>query len=106
MLNLHSNAVTTNFVYFPRSRPSVALPPAMVTTPKPPGVVESAEWRCFKSTIPTRSSGVNSIVSSVRLLHPAFQSEREKKTERLIPDAYGVMRAFDSFTSLHRGCSA
>ncbi|KAJ3553978.1 hypothetical protein NM688_g3342 [Phlebia brevispora] len=54
----NNNAVSTNFIYYPRSRPAAPIPPPMVSSNKTPGVVESADWRCFEATIPARTPGL------------------------------------------------
>lgn len=62
-----SSGVSTPFIYYPRSRPAVPLPPRMVLSSSAPGVVESPEWRCFESRIPARTVGVTDIITKVRV---------------------------------------
>ncbi|KAF7799712.1 hypothetical protein EIP86_010954 [Pleurotus ostreatoroseus] len=61
----NNNAVSTPFVYYPRTRPAAPLPPPMIASNKAPGVVESADWRCFEAAIPARASGVSDIISKL-----------------------------------------
>ena len=62
-----SSSVSTDLVYYPRSRPAVPLPPRMVLSSGRPGIVESPEWRCFESKIPARTVGVTDIITKVPL---------------------------------------
>ncbi|EKM51698.1 uncharacterized protein PHACADRAFT_261993 [Phanerochaete carnosa HHB-10118-sp] len=59
------SSVSTDFIYFPRSRPAVPLPPPMMLVHSNPGVLESSEWRCFESRIPARTVGVTDIITKL-----------------------------------------
>ncbi|KDQ25451.1 hypothetical protein PLEOSDRAFT_1113446 [Pleurotus ostreatus PC15] len=64
----HSNvAVSTSFVYHPRSRPSKALPAPMTVTQN--GFSDSPGWRSFHSTIESKSPNLHDI--EVTLFIPA-----------------------------------
>lgn len=59
------HSVSTSFVYYPRSRPAVTVPPPMILTAHSPGVLDSPEWRCFEGTIPARAAGVTDITTKL-----------------------------------------
>lgn len=58
-------SVSTDFIYFPRSRPALPLPPPMMLTNTKPGVLENSDWRCFESRIPARTPGVTDITTKL-----------------------------------------
>ncbi|KAI0763247.1 hypothetical protein BC629DRAFT_1294140 [Irpex lacteus] len=55
-----NNSISTELVYYPRSRPAVPLPPAMTIDNKT-GIIESPQWRCFQSVIPAHGHNVEDI---------------------------------------------
>ncbi|KAI0337486.1 hypothetical protein BDW22DRAFT_1363973 [Trametopsis cervina] len=61
---VNENTISTEFVYYPRSRPAVPLPSAMLSHPKT-GWVESPEWRGFESVIPAHVPGVQDIATKL-----------------------------------------
>ncbi|KAI0726274.1 hypothetical protein C8Q72DRAFT_532851 [Fomitopsis betulina] len=64
LLRLGSSTVSTPFLYHPRSRPAVPLP----RTVRPPVAsyptfLDSPEWRCYKSLLTPKVSGLNDIIT-------------------------------------------
>lgn len=65
------STVSTPFLYHPRSRPAVPLP----RTVRPPVAsyptfLDSPEWRCYKSLMTPKVSGLNDIITMVCLDFP------------------------------------
>ncbi|KAI0784813.1 hypothetical protein C8Q75DRAFT_370739 [Abortiporus biennis] len=59
------NSVTTSFTYYPRSRPAVPIPSPMIITSSLPGVIDSPEWKCFESIMPSKQRGGQDILSKL-----------------------------------------
>ncbi|OCH92618.1 hypothetical protein OBBRIDRAFT_865684 [Obba rivulosa] len=67
--NRRMSTVSTPFVYYPRSRPAVPLPPPMAMSPEAAPDLAVDGWECFESIIPAKSGNVRDII--VKLYIPA-----------------------------------
>ncbi|KAI0917450.1 hypothetical protein AcW1_007354 [Taiwanofungus camphoratus] len=63
LLRTAHSTVSTPFIYYPRSRPAVPLPSPMRYVPEFAMLLESADWRCYESTMIAKTSGGKDIIS-------------------------------------------
>jgi len=62
LLGIGATTVSTPFIYYPRSRPGIPLPAAMIRTSVSPGLQETGQWRLHESTIVSRAPGSKDII--------------------------------------------
>ncbi|KAF9806952.1 hypothetical protein IEO21_08442 [Rhodonia placenta] len=63
LLRPGNNIVSTPFVYYPRSRPAVPLPPRMQHDSSSPTPMETSDWRCFESLMSARTPNSRGVLA-------------------------------------------
>ncbi|EPQ51092.1 hypothetical protein GLOTRDRAFT_118131 [Gloeophyllum trabeum ATCC 11539] len=62
---LGNTTLSTPFLYIPRTRPAVPLPPPL--QPTPDGYMPTADWKLFQGTLQARTKGGKDIISKLFL---------------------------------------
>ncbi|KZT12213.1 uncharacterized protein LAESUDRAFT_670568 [Laetiporus sulphureus 93-53] len=63
LLRSSNSTVSTPFVYYPRSRPAVPLPPPILRSPGPHGMLSAADWRRYETVMTAKVAGVKDITA-------------------------------------------
>ncbi|KAI0770205.1 hypothetical protein C8Q74DRAFT_881395 [Fomes fomentarius] len=67
LLRLGGGTVSTRFIYYPRSRPAVPLPPPMRQSFDTFKFIETPDWQCWESTMKARLPGGKDILCQLYL---------------------------------------